>query len=86
MKHVGLHATLIEKKNSMNFNTKVYYNIRWQVINSPYYCTYHIMNEADNHWFCINNIQKDATVRRYLFTASLLYMFRASIAPIIRST
>jgi len=26
------------------------------------------------------------TVCRYLFTAKLLYMFRASIAPIIRST
>ena len=35
---------------------------------------------------CINKIQQDATVCRYLFTASLLYMFRASIAPIIRST
>jgi len=27
----------------------------------------------------------DARVCRYLFTAKLLYMFRASIAPIIRS-
>ena len=34
----------------------------------------------------INKIQKDATVCRYLFTAKLLYMFRVSIAPIIRST
>ena len=33
-----------------------------------------------------NKIQHDSTVCRYLFTASLLYMFRASIAPIIRST
>ena len=33
----------------------------------------------------INKIQKDATVCTYLFTASLLYMFRYSIAPIIRS-
>jgi len=31
-------------------------------------------------------IQQDATVCRYLFAAKLLYMFRASIAPIIRST
>ena len=31
-------------------------------------------------------IQQDATVCRYLFTAKLLYMFRASIAPIISST
>ena len=34
----------------------------------------------------INKIQQDATVCRYLFTANLLYMFRVSIAPIIRST
>jgi len=31
-------------------------------------------------------IQRDATVFRYLFTAKLLYMFRASIALIIRGT
>ena len=37
-------------------------------------------------WLYINNIQQDATVCRYLFTANLLYMFRASMAPIIRST
>ena len=36
--------------------------------------------------FCINKIQQDVTVCRYLFTASLLYMFRASITPIIMST
>ena len=36
--------------------------------------------------FCINKIQQVATVCRYLFTAGLLYVFRASIAPIIRST
>ena len=34
----------------------------------------------------INKIQQDATVCRYLVTAKLLYMFRVSIAPIIRST
>ena len=34
----------------------------------------------------INKIQQDATVCRYLFTAKLLYMFRVSIVPIIRST
>ena len=34
----------------------------------------------------INKIQQDATVCRYLFTAKSLYMFRMSIAPIIRST
>ena len=35
---------------------------------------------------CINKIQQDATVCRCLFTAKLLYMFRLSIAPIIRIT
>jgi len=34
----------------------------------------------------INKIQQDATVCRYLFVANLLYMFRVSVAPIIRST
>jgi len=34
----------------------------------------------------INKIQQDATICRYLFTVKLLYMFRVSIAPIIRST
>jgi len=29
---------------------------------------------------------QDATVSRYLFTAKPRYMFRVSIAPIIRST
>jgi len=33
----------------------------------------------------ISMIQRDATVCRCLFTAKLLYMFRVSIAPIIRS-
>ena len=33
-----------------------------------------------------SRLKKDATVCRYLFTAKLLYMFRASIAPIIRSS
>ena len=43
--------------------------------------------------FKVEEIQQDATVCRYLFTAKLLYMFRASnmpirtsIVPIIRST
>jgi hypothetical protein len=34
----------------------------------------------------INKIQQYATVCRYLFTTKLIYMFRVSIAPIIRST
>jgi len=34
----------------------------------------------------VEEIQRDVTVCRYLFTVKLLYMFRASILPIIRST
>ena len=34
----------------------------------------------------INKIQQDTTVCGYLFTAKLLYMFRVSIIPVIRST
>jgi hypothetical protein len=34
----------------------------------------------------IKKIQQDATACRYLFTAKSLYMFRVSIAPIVRST
>ena len=34
----------------------------------------------------INKFQRDATLCRCLFTAKLLYMFRVSIAPIIRNT
>jgi hypothetical protein len=34
----------------------------------------------------VNKIQQDSTVCRYLFTAKSLYMFRVSIAPIIKST
>ena len=34
----------------------------------------------------INKIQQDETGCRYLFTAKSLYMFRVSIAPIIRGT
>ena len=37
-------------------------------------------------WLYINKIQQDAPVCRYLFTAISLYMFRVSIAPIIRRT
>ena len=33
-----------------------------------------------------NEIQQDATVYTYLFSANLLYMFRVSTAPIIRGT
>ena len=39
-----------------------------------------------NSCFNINKIQRDATVCRCLFTAKLLYMFRVSIAPIMRNT
>jgi hypothetical protein len=44
----------------------------------------HICTDKINIY--IKKIQQDATVCRYLFTAKLLYMFRMSIAPIIRST
>ena len=37
-------------------------------------------------WVYINKIQRPANVCRCLFTAKLLYMFRVSIVPIIRST
>ena len=37
-------------------------------------------------WLYINKIRLDATVCRCLFIAKLLYMFRVSIAPIVRST
>ena len=38
------------------------------------------------HILYIIKIQQDATVCRYLFTAKSLYIFRVSIAPIIRIT
>jgi len=34
----------------------------------------------------LEEVQQDAIACRYLFTAKLLCMFRASIAPFIRST
>ena len=37
-------------------------------------------------WLYINKTQRDATVCRCLFNAKLFYMFRVSVAPIIRST
>ena len=43
-------------------------------------------NSPLTEYIYINKIQRDATVFRCLFTAKLLYMFRVSIAPIIRST
>ena len=47
----------------------------------------HLINYAKHlNPIYINQIQQDATVCRYLFTAKLLYVFRMSIAPIIRST
>ena len=52
-----------------------------QIIN-PF--THTCRNQCCN--FYINKIQRGATVGRCLFTAKLLYVFRVSIAPIIRST
>ena len=45
-----------------------------------------LQKKATISFVVINKIQQDATVCRYLFTAKLRYMFRVSIAPIIRST
>jgi len=40
--------------------------------------------ECNQHlWKYIDKIQQDATVRRYLFTANILYVSRTSIAPIM---
>jgi len=36
--------------------------------------------------YYIDKIQQDAPVCGYLFTADILYVFRVSITPIIRST
>jgi len=44
------------------------------------------MNSQVKQKLYIDKIQQDATVCRYLFTASLLHIFRASIATIIRIT
>ena len=43
-------------------------------------------DEGTLSWSFISKIQQDATVCRYLFTAKSLYVFRVSIAPIIRRT
>ena len=43
------------------------------------------MNKNVHSYFYTNKIKQDATVSRYLFTEKSLYMFRVSIAPIIRS-
>jgi len=51
------------------------------------YKTVNTLHKGDNKYNNNNNnnSQQDATVCRYLFTLNLLYMFRVSIAPIIRS-
>ena len=57
-------------------------------------CTYSggFNRKSNSHWIqknkriYISKIQQDVTVCRYLFTAKPLYVFRVSIAPIIRST
>ena len=48
--------------------------------------TFSINSNATASSVYISKIQRDATVCRCLFTAELLYMFRVSIAPIVRST
>ena len=49
-------------------------------------CVFFLYSWFRSSWLCINKIQQDATLCRYLFTASLLYTFWASIATIIRNT
>ena len=49
-------------------------------------CTIVLCTSSDYRSFYSNKIQRDSTVCRCLFTAKLLYMFRACIVPIIRST
>ena len=39
------------------------------------------MDMKKSHFFNVNKNPTDATVRRYLFTAKLLYMFRVSQHP-----
>ena len=48
-------------------------------------CESYIYGSVHRHSI-LNKIQQDATVYRYLFTVKLLYTFRVSIAPSIRST
>ena len=85
--------------DTLNSNTDWSFNVRFikQRISS---CSYFSINKQRflhfgrwilypwfrASWLYINKIQRDATVCRCLFTAKLLYMFRMSIAPIIRST
>jgi len=45
-----------------------------------------MLRKLDITYSYINKIQQDATVCRYIFSAKLIYMFRVSIVPIIRST
>ena len=48
---------------------------------------YLVLTTCFAHWkLYVNKIQWDVTVCRCLFTAKLPYLFRVSIAPIIRST
>jgi len=51
------------------------------------YCQFQmlIIDYCLNMYLYVEEIQRDATVCRYLFTTKLLYMFRAFIAPIISS-
>jgi len=74
------HQSVYQKcknKNYFRFQTFTAF-----CVSNSYFCV--ILRCQSFIWF--EEIQQDATVCRYLFTAKLLYMFRASIAPVIRST
>ena len=70
---------LLGKKKAHSMVTALYVTLPVALVT---YETSILYNQATY----INKIQQDATVRRYLLTAKLLYMFRVSIAPIARST
>ena len=68
----------------MDTNKTEQFGVGW--INLARNCRTHVNKIMNRRIIYINKIQKDATLCRYLFTAKSLYMFRVSIAPIIRST
>jgi len=58
-------------------------SITQRVIQWQYYL---LITPRQTFYNYVEEIQQDAALCRYLFTAKLLYMFRASIATIIRCT
>jgi len=72
------HNTLLSVFISLLFLGKIIQ----KKINSAFF----LYSYSRTSWLHINKIQRDVTVCRCLFTTKLLFMFRVSIAPIIRST